>query len=408
MIRKAVIITLMLFAASFALAYSADEQSFNIDPYGGLQKSSVRLAVNSKTSDVLVAWSQLVDPFQSQAQKKIFVVSCRMKEGGVFKVRKPVLIADDIFLHADIGISYNESDNSYLIVWGSSTGEDNSYALYSRRIGANGKDLGKISCLTNYNSSRTGVVITSVPQNSTIPRASYFISYYASRTFGSKHKRPGIYSAYLNSKGGFASSPVLVCSQRKAASDGSRPFKLLRLDDGGFVLNAGISGKSASYMPYLIKLNDKGEPLKKLRLMDKTSTYGSIMRLNENLLMISNNCYEDEYKDHQVVNRFYNFDLEPLSNGVESIAEFVNLGADGGAYGFSAKPGEGLKGYYIADSGDIGKEGRNIPCSAKPDGWYHLLETAALPGSNSVFIASVETSPRHPILRIRGFVFNAR
>lgn len=71
-----------MFSGCFCLG--ADEQSFSISRNVEYDNYPVRVAVNSQTGDVLVAWMNMVNA----DTKRIYVALCKLRSNGKFKVKK--------------------------------------------------------------------------------------------------------------------------------------------------------------------------------------------------------------------------------------------------------------------------------------------------------------------------------
>lgn len=404
---------LVLLLSVFVISSNAAvEQEFEISKNLDGLNQQPRLAINTQTGDALVIWNH--HTAGNTTDFSIYMAYCKRKSNGSYKVSKARMVSPSNHRCQFADVAYNPEDNSYMVVWSAflNTPETTAEAeLYSRKISASGKVKG-----TARNISK-GVllrgwrpVISYSPSSggdaSPAGKGGYLVVWYAKYFLNGESQYSGLFSQLLDQNGESASDGPNLIKKVIKKEEGYTSLKLMRMDDGNFVLSALFRIQLDPYIeqPVLIKIRSNGA-FSKETVLEKNFGF-SFAAVNLSKKLIFSYWRTEKYSVYQGVRakNLKTFKKQP-AEGISSFAnenDMVKLGLDPGAYHvFSIN--DSLYGHYI----DVrGKRERDPEYLFQEGNFIYEVAAAPLAGNNEIFVVVAIANDIIKDIAINAFVFD--
>ena len=414
MIRGYVIPAFAIVVLIVTAVCRADEQAFSISKDMEYENGYHRMAVSSRTGDVVVAWLNI----ESAEAKRVYAAFCKRLKSGKFRVKKAILLSNKVDNVCKIDVGYNPIDDSFLVVWDSYEGAKyaNPLNIFSQRLSNKGKKRGGRTQVTETGTSYGSPEIHYIEGIPVAPPPSLdkgcYLIVYDLRAKMPPYTDCGVYRRYLDHEGKVvqAALPMMISAPfyyQSAYPGASYPQELNRLLDGSFVLALRKAGSEAyNVCPFLLKLSDVYLGGKQVKLC------GDISQGTEFIQLTNRVCFSSWNRTAETsrwVDQLFRPKLKKLKKEFDPVAgkktfynELVKLGDDQGGYQLSSD-GQYLLGREISKKGKLGTQIRtlfNHHCL------LNSLDAVCLPQCNRIFVAWVEI--HNGDSELKGFVFDAK
>ena len=413
MIRGQVILALFIIILIVTAVCHADEQAFSISKAMKFENSYQKMAVNSATGDVVVAWLNT----ESAEAKRVYAALCTLLKNDKFKVKKAIRISDQTGVVTKLDVEYNPLDDSYLVIWDSYEGAkyQNPLNIFTQKLSNKGKKSGGRNQVTESGQSYgypeihyvEGIPVAPPPS---LDKGCYLLIY--DRRFKTPpYTDSGVYRSYLDHEGKATQGPLPAMISapffRNGRAYDSYPSELTRLQDGSFVLalNKGGSEESA-VCPFLLKMSDVNLGDKQVKLCGDISEGTEFIQLTNKICFSSwNSTAETSRWVDQLFRpklKKVKKEFDPVAGKKTFVNELVKLEDDPGGYQLSSD-GQYLLGREIGKKGKLGAQIRTLfdhHCL------LNGLDAVCLPGSNRIFVSWVEIL--NGDTELKGFVFDAK
>jgi hypothetical protein len=406
-------------------AAAGANDSFLISGKISMLNGSPRVAVNTKTGDMLVVWTQRNPNVVGYG--RVYAALCTPLQDGTYKANKPKLISAKTGLNCRAYAAFNRHADEFLVVWDTyNIDSDITHPskILSRRVNSTGKAVGPI------------VTTVDAKQGESYPLL-VFIEVWAAPGVWTEfllvwNRFPvewddraltGMWGARVDGNGKLASTPKQIVQGKWEGGTasvtgeqrffGAFPDVVVHCPQSQFFLVGATKTfppyDDYSYEAHLVKLDNSDTVVNSVRLDEKYSYATRLLQLSPSLFVAS--WYKTDGSLWGYWNRRFSDDLKPIKKSYQPLkkmdagmTDLVKLADDPGGYQISTIWNGDIYGRYVKPSG---KTSGSQQLVRSPTKGVLDLRAAPIPGGNTVFVVwqQKDSDKKNTI---RGYVHWAR
>ena len=260
---------------------TANDESFSISRSLSLENGYPCMAANTKGNEVLVVWVR--KNAEDTSKSMVYAARCLVKNDGTCKVKKAKLISDPSgTCELRPRAAYNPDDNSYLVVWSTTSGK-----IKTVKLSKTGRKSGSVNSIEN--SSDSYPVVAFVPTAQTTAAAAWggFLLAYANHSGTDQ----GLYTMTLDSKGAAISQATRISTGY--TSQANRPTQIIRDADGTYLIAHIKHDATYGDCAHAARVGADGTLLKNARLGAVGTSEVNIVQLSGTLYLATFSNTED-------------------------------------------------------------------------------------------------------------------